>query len=246
MPRRLPASIPRSSAGSCFAWDGVGLGADGDVVGWRGACRPAGRHGGVSAACGRSSVTGGDRVGREPWRSAAALMWETGPRLHAGHRRRGDWCGRPGERAVGTARDVLGRPAVRRGSLAGPRHRHRELRRAGADDAGKCSQRAGRRPCRLPLSRGRDGVLRIDWEPLLAHAWRPDALAPAARAGIFHESLARAAVAQVGRACRRRRMSKPSGLPAACSRTGCWRERVIAAGQEQGIAGLPARDGSRQ
>ena len=60
-----------------FTWDGVGYGADGTLWGgeallgvpgsWRrvGSMRPF-------------HLPGGDRAGREPWRSAAALCWETG------------------------------------------------------------------------------------------------------------------------------------------------------------------------
>ena len=48
-------------------------------------------------------VPGGDRAGREPWRSAAALMWEAGQDWHAGCRRcrvaRQAW-----EKGIGTAR----------------------------------------------------------------------------------------------------------------------------------------------
>ena len=59
-----------------FTWDGVGLGPDGNL--WGGEAFYGGPgHWERVAHFKPFHVIGGDRVGREPWRSAAALCWQT-------------------------------------------------------------------------------------------------------------------------------------------------------------------------
>jgi hydrogenase maturation protein HypF len=60
-----------------FAWDGVGYGADGTL--WGGETF-TGRPGAWSRTASLRSfrLPGGDKAGRSPWRSAAALSWEAG------------------------------------------------------------------------------------------------------------------------------------------------------------------------
>ncbi len=73
----LAGERPEVARWLVFTWDGAGLGDDGDLwggealVGAPGAWRRA-------ASLRRFRLTGGDRAGREPWRSAASLMWEAG------------------------------------------------------------------------------------------------------------------------------------------------------------------------
>jgi hydrogenase maturation protein HypF len=60
-----------------FAWDGVGYGADGTL--WGGETftgRPGAWH--RTASLRGFRLPGGDKAGRAPWRSAAALTWEIG------------------------------------------------------------------------------------------------------------------------------------------------------------------------
>ena len=60
-----------------FTWDGIGYGSDGDLWGGEAFAGAPGNWRRVASI--RSfRVTGRDKVGREPWRSAASLMWETG------------------------------------------------------------------------------------------------------------------------------------------------------------------------
>ncbi|MFP5505536.1 MAG: carbamoyltransferase HypF [Gammaproteobacteria bacterium] len=60
-----------------FAWDGVGLGADNTLWGGEAFTGAPGRwrH---AASFRPFRLPGGDKAGREPWRAAAALLWETG------------------------------------------------------------------------------------------------------------------------------------------------------------------------
>jgi hydrogenase maturation protein HypF len=59
-----------------FTWDGVGYGSDGKLWGGEAlAGRPAGWNRVASFRPFR--LVGGDRAGREPWRSAAALLWDS-------------------------------------------------------------------------------------------------------------------------------------------------------------------------
>jgi hydrogenase maturation protein HypF len=60
-----------------FAWDGAGLGEDGTLWGGEAFTGAPGRW--RRAASFRPfRLPGGDKAGREPWRAAAALLWETG------------------------------------------------------------------------------------------------------------------------------------------------------------------------
>ncbi len=191
----VAAEFARPGQWLMFAWDGVGLGSDGTLWGgeallgsagdWRRVCslRPF-------------RLPGGERAGREPWRSAAALFWECGRQ----------WRDCPDDHGLAEFawRNNLNSPQT---SAAG--------RLFDAAAALICGQtrtsfeaqgpmqleslaRGPRHPVYLSLLRGRHGVLESDWEPLL------DVLAdgersPEERAEIFHASLAQLIVQQ---ACR--------------------------------------------
>jgi hydrogenase maturation protein HypF len=60
-----------------FTWDGVGLGVDGSLWGGEALLGVPGEWQRV-ASMRPFHLPGGDKAGREPWRSAAALCWETG------------------------------------------------------------------------------------------------------------------------------------------------------------------------
>jgi hydrogenase maturation protein HypF len=63
-----------------FTWDGTGYGEDGSIWGGEGLYGRPGAWRRVTSF--RSfRLPGGDKAGREPWRSAAALCWETGHEL---------------------------------------------------------------------------------------------------------------------------------------------------------------------
>lgn len=175
-----------------FAWDGVGYGDDGTLWGGEAFAGAPGRWRRVASF--RSfRLVGGDRAGREPWRSAAALMWEAGrdwmPDLQGAALAAQAW--RSGTNvhetsAVGRLFDaaaslVLGRDIA---SFEGQGPMELEaLSRNGAD------------AIMLPTRIDGAGVLRSDWQPLLA-VLTDDRLSPTERASIFHQSMAQALVDQ--------------------------------------------------
>lgn len=63
-----------------FAWDGTGYGEDGSIWGGEGLFGRPGAWRRVTSFR-PFRLPGGDKAGREPWRSAAALCWETGHKL---------------------------------------------------------------------------------------------------------------------------------------------------------------------
>jgi hydrogenase maturation protein HypF len=190
----LAAEMPPAGPLLVFAWDGVGYGADGGL--WGGEAflgRPSAWQRVASFRPFR--LPGGERAGREPWRSAAALCWETGQAWAA--------CPDP---------DGLARTAWERGLNTPPTSAVGRLFDAAAALTGLCLHASyeGEGPMRLeaalpdaaapgdaralPLTAAADGMLRADWAPLVAPLL--DASRPVGeRAAWFHESLALTAVA---------------------------------------------------
>ncbi len=186
----VAAEADRDGDWLMFSWDGVGLGRDGTL--WGGEAF-VGRPGGWQrfASLRPFRLPGGDRAGREPWRSAAALHWE---------------CGRPWTTAEDT--DGLARAAWERAlncpatSAAGRLFDAAaaiicDLPRTSFEAQGPMMLEAlcaGHEPgIDLPLLEG--DILRTDWEPLL-DLIANGGLAPERRAAMFHASLALAICAQ--------------------------------------------------
>jgi hydrogenase maturation protein HypF len=178
-----------------FAWDGVGLGSDGTLWGgeallgtagdWRRVCslRPF-------------RLPGGERAGREPWRSAAALFWECGRQ----------WADCPDENGLAEFawRNDLNSPQTSAAGrlfdaaaalICGQTHTSFE---AQGPMQLESLARSQRHPVYLSLMRGRNGILESDWEPLL-DVLTDARRSPGERSEIFHASLAQLIVQQ---ACR--------------------------------------------
>jgi len=210
------AEAGRGGAWLVFAWDGVGLGRDGAL--WGGEAF-VGQPGAWQrfASLRTFRLPGGDKAGREPWRSAAALHWEC------------DLPWQPAEDTDGLAnaawrRDIncpatsaAGRLFDAAAAIIG------ELPYASFEAQGPmklealCAEAAD--PVHLPLLEG--DVLRTDWQPLLG-VIDDQALPPARRAEIFHASMAGAIVAQA-RAARARFDVRQVGLGG-----GVFQNRVLA------------------
>ena len=175
-----------------FTWDGVGLGADGSLWGGEALHGTPGRWRRV-ATWRPFRLPGGERAGREAWRSACALAWELGlptpfPEradglLHAAWTRA---LNSPSTTAAGRLFDAAA--ALVGGALdyshegQGPMHLEALCQTPGQAIA-------------LPLAPRADGLLQTDWAPLypmLADAGR----SAQTRAEDFHASLAAAVVEQ--------------------------------------------------
>ncbi len=198
-----------------FTWDGTGLGDDGSMWGGEALVGAPGRW--QRAASMRPfHLPGGDRAGREPWRAAAALLWEVGA-------------------AAPFAPDAL-HAAWSRGINAPASSAVGRLFDAAAALAGVCSHASfeGEGPMRLeavadadsgtvalPLVRDAAGVWRSDWAPLLPML--TDAARPLAeRAACFHRSLAQALVDQAIR------LREETGITHVGLTGGVFQNRVLA------------------
>lgn len=174
-----------------FAWDGVGLGKN-DAL-WGGEAF-IGTPGNWQRATTLRSfrLPGGEQAGREPWRSAAALLWET-------------------DQAAPFAPDLL-HTAWHKNINAPRTHAAGRLFDAAAALTGICThasfegegpmkleaaamQFGSSPPITLPLDGTENSLWQTDWSPLLPMLL--DASRPASeRAAIFHNSLAHALLDQ--------------------------------------------------
>ena len=178
-----------------FTWDGVGLGEDGTL--WGGEAF-LGQPGDWKRVCSIRPFRppGGERAGREPWRSAAALNWAAGrtwakcPDIDGlGY---AAWRGKincPETTAVGRLFDAASALIcdLHKTSFEaqGPMHLESICEGDGEVTA-------------LPLMEFADGTMRTDWEPLLA-MMMDDRRSPALRAEAFHSSMAVALLNQARR-----------------------------------------------
>lgn len=183
-----------------LTWDGVGYGEDGTL--WGGEALLGGPGRWRRAGSWRPfSIVGGDKAGREPWRSAAALLWEQGrtfpDRVQVGEglpdltRAHAAWLAglnRHQTSAVGRLFDaaaslILGH-AVSSFEGQGPM-----ALEAACGETGPLVS--------LPIAPDEKGVARIDWAPLVG-LMCDETLSPPTRAMGFHMSVAQAAADQVG------------------------------------------------
>jgi len=188
----VAAELDRPGDWLMFAWDGVGLGRDGTL--WGGEAL-LGRPGTWTrrASLRTFRLPGGDKAGREPWRSAAALHWECDLEWAASQDMdgfaRAAWdndlnctvtsaAGRLFDAAAAMVCDC----PVASFEAQGPMM-FEALCRSPADGM------------ELPLLAGADGVLRTDWQPLLGML-ADRSIDPARRAELFHGSVALAIAGQ--------------------------------------------------
>jgi hydrogenase maturation protein HypF len=279
----LAAEHPDVNDWLVFTWDGVGYGSDGSLWGGEALCgRPGAWRRRASFRPFR--LVGGDRAGREPWRSAAALLWAEGLDLGkhlspppTGHlNRESDNCRRPlggdsfpqvapkgpptGDYFAGEAlhlahqawktgtntfeTSAVGRLFDAAAALVLGRH-HASFEGQGPMELEHAAQ-DGCEAMALPIAPDTDGILRIDWAPLpsvLTDANR----SVAERAGIFHETMARAVLDQA-LAIRSQRHYDAVGLSGGVFQNRRLTERVAVLLGEAGIdvrlhEEVPANDG---
>lgn len=176
-----------------FTWDGVGYGADGTLWGGETLWGQPGDWRRV-ASMRRFRLPGGDKAGREPWRSAAALCWEAGvnwqeaaiPGLelarHAWERNLN--C--PASSAVGRLCDAAA--ALIMGLYATSFEGQGPMRlEAVAEARGESLA--------LPLIKDPEGIPRADWSVLLPML-QDSGLSVSRRSALFYNSLAEVIVSQ--------------------------------------------------
>ena len=199
-----------------FAWDGVGLGEDGTLWGGE-AFTGAPGHWQHAASFRPFRLPGGDKAGREPWRAAAALLWECGQDApFAPEPLRQAWAARlnsPVSSAVGRLFDAAA-------ALCGV-CTHASFEGEGPMRLEAEASRAGAHVVDLPLQRDAFGVWRSDWAPLLPVL--TDTARPVAeRAAAFHLSLAQALVDQA------QQLRAQTGIRAVGLTGGVFQNRVLA------------------
>jgi hydrogenase maturation protein HypF len=188
----VAAEFDQSGDWLMFAWDGVGLGEDETL--WGGEAllgRPG--HWRRIASLRTFRLPGGERAGREPWRSAASLHWECGL----------SWSECPDVDGLAEAgwRNHLNSPVT---SAAGRLFDAAAALIGGVPETSfeaqgpmmlesLCQDSAV--AIELPIAEDRAGVLRTDWQPLLGVLCDQGRDA-AARAETFHSSLATAILRQ--------------------------------------------------
>lgn len=176
-----------------FAWDGVGLGKDDTLWGGEAFVGTPG-HWRRTASFRPFRLPGGDKAGREPWRAAAALLWEAGfsaPFAPAPlHQAWAHHLNSPLTSSVGRLFDAAAAlcGVCTHASFEGEAPMRLEALAAAAEG----------RAVAMPLTRDANGVWRSDWAPLLP-VLNDAGRAPAARAADFHLSLVRALVDQATR-----------------------------------------------
>lgn len=194
----LVAEAGGGDAWLVFAWDGVGLGADGSLWGGEALYGEPGDWRRV-ASLRPFRQPGGNIAGREPWRSAAALHWACGR----------SWADAPAESGLleKAHRRGLNSPMT---SAAGRLFdaaaalvtgRHFVSYEAEGPMRLEALCRSPAQPLSLPCARGEDGILRSDWEPLLPVLTNSH-LSARERAEYFHASMARVLVDQAERLAR--------------------------------------------
>ena len=175
-----------------FAWDGVGLGEDRTLWGGEALMGEPGNWRRVSSLL-PFRPPGGERAGREPWRSAAALLWQCGQDWHPAQSNTGlarqAWqknlnC--PQTSAAGRLFDAAAALICNAHQVSYEAQGPMQLE-ALCNTAGVAVS--------LPLSADETGILRSDWTPLLA-GMRDTERDAASRAEEFHSSMARVVVDQ--------------------------------------------------
>ncbi|MBT8088809.1 MAG: carbamoyltransferase HypF [Gammaproteobacteria bacterium] len=182
----VAAEVDRPGQWLMFAWDGVGLGEDQTLWGGEALLGKAGNWRRV-ASLRTFRLPGGERAGRAPWRSAAALHWECDSSWPDCPDRDGlaetAWRNRincPETSAAGRLFDAAAALVC-------------DLPVTSFEAQGpmilEALCHAPARAIELPIYKDGSGLLRSDWQPLLA-VLTDQSLDRAARAEIFHSSIA--------------------------------------------------------
>jgi hydrogenase maturation protein HypF len=170
-----------------FTWDGVGLGPDGTLWGGEALFGRPGQWRRV-ATMRAFRLPGGERAGREPWRSAAGLCWEAGcdwsgpaeamPIARQAWKRR---VNAPETTAVGRLFDAAAAIVMNTHTVSYEGQGPTQLEALAVRGTGRVID--------MPLTRDYQGLWRADWQPLLTHLLESGE-APEERAASVHMTLA--------------------------------------------------------
>ncbi len=182
---------PTAGAIMAFSWDGVGYGDDATL--WGGEAfigRPG--HWQRVASMRPFHLPGGDKAGREPWRSAAALCWESGLE-YEGLPEEASLLKQAWQQRLNAPQSTsAGRLFDAAAALTGV------CRLASYEGQAAMELEALAHPTgqyvALELIEG-ESCLQTDWQPLLSRL-QDEALSCHARAALFHSSLAHALLQQ--------------------------------------------------
>ena len=187
-----------------FAWDGVGYGDDRTLWGGEALYGVPGRWRRV-ASMRPFRLPGGEKAGREPWRSALSLAWETGADSLAMK-----LMDSLGSKSIASSSYGLLRQAWQKKLNTPTSTAVGRLFDAAAALTGQCLTASfegqgpmwleavageAAEPISLPLLEQSDGLLRTDWQPLLA-CLGDEQIPVSERAAVFHSSMAEALVNQ--------------------------------------------------
>ncbi|MDH3441449.1 MAG: carbamoyltransferase HypF [Gammaproteobacteria bacterium] len=189
----LVAEDPAEGDWLVFAWDGVGLGPDGTLWGGEALHGRPGRWRRV-ASMRPFRLPGGERAGRQPWRSAAALHWECGLDFEnnpdTDNLAKAAWrqhLNAPQTTAVGRLFDAASAVVCGAQRVSFEAQGPMQLESLCKSDG---------EVVRLEQYVDDDGIVRTDWAALL-HMLADRKLSAAARAESFHSSMAWALYEQV-------------------------------------------------
>jgi hydrogenase maturation protein HypF len=180
----------------CFTWDGMGYGQDGTLWGGEAFWGAPGRWRRV-ASWRPFKLPGALRAATQPWRSALGLLWQSGRNGAAMHVEadsllRNAFDGGVGTletSAVGRLFDAAAAFLGLGGAITYDAQAPLRLERLAAEATVRPE------PLAVPLASDSEGVLRSDWEPLVAML-TDGRRAADQRAWMFHVSLARALAEQ--------------------------------------------------
>jgi hydrogenase maturation protein HypF len=212
----LAWEFPDVTAWIVFAWDGVGLGEDKTLWGGEALTGSPGRWQ-RAASFRRFRLPSGDKAGREPWRAAAALLWECGqPAPFAPEPLREAWT----QHINSPASSSVGRLFDAAAALCGV-CTHTSFEGEGPMRLESLATGANAPVLALPLERDAAGCWRTDWAPLLPML-TDTTRAAAERAACFHLSLVQALVEQA------RQLRTETGIRSVGLTGGVFQNRLLA------------------
>ena len=183
---QLTGEYPEISRWLLFSWDGVGLGPDQTLWGGETLWGQAGDWQRL-ASLRPFSLPGGDKAGREPWRSAAALCWQVGIDYRppvGGDLLYQAWKKKLNCHPISSIGRLFDGAAALLGlcnEVSFEGQAAMGLEALAADTVADAIE--------LPLVQDQQGIWRADWEPLLTMLHN-EQLSTSQRAAIVHESLA--------------------------------------------------------